>query len=77
MMMPTRQELLDKHTHKHEGLDVGQRVYYTLRPEHSEDNELVQHRTAQLVALITQKLVETEKLTEDELDEMLIRLVTS
>ena len=70
--MPTIEEVLQKETFKEIGIPVEKRVFYTLRkdPKHTE---LYQSK---LLALLTAKLVEQELITEDELDELLLEVVS-
>jgi hypothetical protein len=69
--MPTREENLATRTHKEEGLDTGRRVFYTL----TDDKDLAGHRSAKLLALLIENLVQRGRLSERDLDNMLLEIV--
>jgi hypothetical protein len=69
--MPTREEILATKTHKEEGLDTGRRVFYTL----TDDKSLMGHRSAKLLALLVENLVQRGRLSESDLDDILLEIV--
>lgn len=75
----TRDELLRDTTHKEPGLEVDRRVFYTLADvKHGAPMQTVDptaRRTARLMALLVAKLSDEGKLSEAELDEMLLHVV--
>lgn len=68
--MPKLDEVLAKLTYKGQCADNSHRVYYTLT---DEPKDLMPHRIANVLAGVIEKLVEKNLLTEDELDEILLR----
>lgn len=68
--MPKLDEELVKLTYKGQCADNRHRVYYTLT---DEPKDSATHRIANVLAGIIEKLVEKDLLTEDELDEILLR----
>jgi hypothetical protein len=75
--MPTREEHLAKYTYKGQGLDLEQRVFYTLSGEEDEPSrdKLRIHRNTKAIALLFRTLHETGTLTENQLDEILLKVV--
>lgn len=76
--MPTKEELLLNQTFKDDGIDLGRRVFYTLTQHGKAINEpsaATEWMTAKLVSLLVVKLVESGKLSDSELDEMLLQVV--
>ena len=75
--MATKEEVLAKETFKEDGIEVDQRVYYTLTGEQSHPNraEVQAHRTSKAIALLFKILRENGTLTEDQLDEILFHIV--
>lgn len=76
--MPTMEEFLVKETYKEQGLDVAQRVFYTLIGEEGNPHreKLQAHRTAKAVALLFKTLSEIGSLTEKRLDDILLDVVS-
>ncbi|WLE60247.1 hypothetical protein GIY62_06190 [Burkholderia plantarii] len=72
-------DLLREKTHKEPGLDVGRRVYYTLTDDQTGDASApidpTLHRTIKLLSLLVEKLTAESRLTETELDQMLLQLL--
>ena len=71
--MPTKEELLEKHTHKLEGYSTYKRVYYSLRKE--TDKDLSKVPTIKFLALLTKKMEEKGILSEAEIDDLLLDAV--
>ena len=68
----TQDDVLREQTHKGDGLDTDRRIYYTLT-----DNRTIQgDRCAKLLALLIARLQEDGTLTESQIDQMLLDLVT-
>ncbi len=68
--MPDRDEVLRDKTYKDQCDDDRRRVFYTL----GDGKDL--HRASKLLALLVDHLLKQELLTQDELDEMLLEVVT-
>jgi hypothetical protein len=69
--MPNREDILREQTFKEEDLPIHKRVFYSLTKDES-----VQHdRTAKFVALLTEMLVDSDAMSEDDLDEILLKIV--
>lgn len=71
--MPTREELLNKHTYKLEGFSIDKRICYSLRQE--KDKDLSKVPTIKFLALLTKKLEEKGILSEEEIDNLLLDAV--
>jgi hypothetical protein len=76
--MPTLEDVLAKKTHKQDGLDIERRVFYTLigEPNTPGRGELQAHRNSKAIALIFKALCEKHHVTETQLDEMLLEVVS-
>ncbi|MFZ0774685.1 MAG: hypothetical protein WCA49_14625 [Candidatus Sulfotelmatobacter sp.] len=76
--MPTREELLAKRTHKQEGVSVGRRVFYTLTGEsgNPHGDKLQADLTSKAIALLFEVLCGKGYITEKQLDEILLDLVS-
>ena len=75
--MPTREEMLAKQTHKEDGLDVGRRVFYTLAEDREKSRDMLQvQRNSKAIASLSKALFEAGALTEEQLDEILLDVVT-
>jgi hypothetical protein len=68
--MAKKDEVLEKLTYKGQCADNSHRVYYTLT---DEPKDMAIHRIANVLSGVIEKLVEKDLLTEDELDEILLR----
>lgn len=75
----TRDELLRNETNKEPGLDIDRRVFYTLTgAKHGAPLQKLDptvRRTAKLLTLLVAKLSEDGRLSEAELDEMLLHVI--
>ncbi|MCW3586114.1 hypothetical protein K6Y78_24110 [Burkholderia cenocepacia] len=74
----TKDELLRDRTYKEDGIETSRRVFYTLTDSQTGKQGLVdpiQARTAKLVALLAERLVDDGTITIDTLDEMLLQIV--
>jgi hypothetical protein len=70
--MPNREDVLRERTHKDDGTDLAQRVFYTL-----QDNKQFQaHRNSKAIALLIQHLRKVGALSDDEIDEILLDCVS-
>jgi len=69
--METIESLLMEKIHKNEGLSTAQRTYYTLTDLKGSEMD----RTAKFVSLLASQLISAGKLTETELDNILLQLV--
>jgi hypothetical protein len=67
--MPNYDDVLREHTHKDQGLSVEERVFYTLKDGRLGHEE----RTSIMLAKLTAALVDAEIITEDRLDEILLK----
>jgi hypothetical protein len=76
--MPTREELLAKRTHKQEAVNVGRHVLYTLAGESSNPHgdKLQADLTSKAIALLFEVLCEKHYITENQLDDILLDLVS-
>lgn len=74
--MPDREQILRELTHKDDGLDTSRRVYYTLAPESKDAAGNLADRTARLVALLIEQLEQGGQLSADQVDELLLGIVT-
>lgn len=75
--MPTRTGLLAELTFKEEGVEVEKRVLYTLSGNSKISKETGQaHRNSKAIAMLFKMLLEAGTLTEDQLDEILLEVVT-
>jgi hypothetical protein len=76
--MPLIEDVLAEKTYKQGGLDVGKRVFYTLIGEESNPHraELHAHRNSTAIALLFQALCEKRHITEKQLDEILLNVVS-
>ena len=68
--MPNIEDVLREKTHKNDGLDLGQRVFYTL----SDDKDLQNHRNTKAIALLVKVLHEKKQLSDGEVDELLLSM---
>ncbi len=69
--MSTVINLMIKNTHKDEGLSTAERIFSTITDVKGSETD----RTAKLVSLVVARLVESGKLTEEELDDMLLQIL--
>jgi hypothetical protein len=69
--MPYREDLLKEHTHKDEGLSVDVRVFYTLIADSSNQHD----RNTKLLSLLADAMVQAGIISEDRLDDMLLKVV--
>ena len=69
--MPSREDILVEKTHKGDGLETKERIFYTL----TDDKRFIQHRTAKLLALLISLLKEKGLISEEVLDEFLFQVV--
>lgn len=76
----TREQLLADLTHKHEPIEIGQRVYYTLVRPQSEwaggpapTEEAI--RAAKFMGMLVQHLSESGHISADQLDTWLLHAV--
>ena len=71
--MTTKEEVLVKQTYKEDGIDVGQRVYYTLMGEQNtpKREQLQAHRISRAVGSLFKLLREKHLISEKALDEIL------
>jgi hypothetical protein len=78
--MPNRDDVLNEQTHKGQGLELDQRIYYTLAPSGDTAVETKQrlqlHRTTKALAILIRRLSERNLLTEDQIDEMLLECLS-
>ena len=75
--MPTREDMLAKQTHKEEGTDVGRRIFYTLSEDREKTRDMMQvHRNSKAIAMLFKTLLEAGTITEDQLDDILLEVVT-
>jgi hypothetical protein len=75
--MPTMEELLAKQTYKEGGLGVEERVFYTLT-DHAKltPETLHAHRNSKAIALLFKTLLDAGTLKEDQLDEILLEVIS-
>lgn len=64
---------LKEETHKDDGLETALRVFYTLTDPTTEQLRL--HRTTRLLSLLIGHLVEQQRLSEPELDTLLLNTI--
>lgn len=69
--MPTVEDVFRKQMFKGEGLELQQRIFYTL----TDKKELQAHRTAKAVSLLLNALVEKGVLSKKDIDELLFETV--
>lgn len=69
--MPTVEDVLRKQTFKGEGLELEQRIFYTL----TDKKELQVHRMAKAISLLLKALVEKGVLSKKDIDELLFETV--
>jgi len=76
--MPTKEDVLVKQTYKDQGLDVGVRVFYTLigEPDSTHREKLQANRTSKAVALLFKMLRESGALTDAQVDEILLDVIS-
>lgn len=67
-------QLLKEKTFKDDGLDISRRVFYTLSQQPTDT--LQAHRTAKLISLLIEHLVNKQGLSETELDAMLFEAIS-
>lgn len=75
--MPMIEDVLAKETYKQDGLDAGQRVFYTLIAEQDNPHreKLQADRNSKAIALLLKTLCEKRYITDAELDEILLNVV--
>jgi hypothetical protein len=75
--MPMIEDVLSEKTYKQGGLDVGQRVFYTLTggPVASRGAALQADRNSKAIALLFKVLREKDYITDAQLDEVLLELL--
>jgi len=74
--MPYRDETLGTKTFKEDGIPVDKRVFYTLTKDTKVISEsLVTGRNAKAIGLLFKTLIDSEILTEDQLDEILLEVI--
>jgi hypothetical protein len=71
--MPTKEELLEKHTYKLDDFGTDKRVFYSLLEEN--DKDLSKIPTIKFLSMLTKKLEEKGILSEEEIDELLLNSV--
>jgi hypothetical protein len=76
--MPMLEDVLAEKTYKQDGLDVAQRVFYTLiaEPDNPHREKLQAHRNSKAIALLFQTLCEKRHITATQLDEILLEVVS-
>jgi hypothetical protein len=76
--MSTIEDLLAEETHKHDGLDVEHRVFYTLIGEPGNPNraKLQAHRNSKALAMLCQFFNEKRLISDAQLDELLLYVVS-
>src|SRR6266700_3549235 len=72
-----REEILANQTHKQSGLEAEKRVYYTLIGNSKASWKTTPaHRNSKAMALLIKALIDAGTLTQDQLDEILLGLVS-
>ena len=76
--MTSLEDVLEKETYKQGGLDVGQRVFYTLTGEEGNPHreKLNVHRNSKAIALLFKALCDKRLIMEEQLDEILLDVVS-
>ncbi len=76
--MATIEEVLAKETYKQDGLDVDQRVFYTLSGEQGNPHreKLQAHRNSKAIAMLFKTLHANGTLTDAQIDEILLDVVS-
>jgi hypothetical protein len=76
--MTTTEELLRKETYKEQGLDMGRRVFYTLTGEEKNPHreKLQAHRNSKAIAMLFKTLHDAGQLTEQQIDKILLDVVS-
>ena len=69
--MPNTEDVLREKTYKNDGLELDQRVFYTL----SNDKNLQDHRNTKAIALLVKVLHDKKQLSDGEVDELLLQCV--
>ncbi|MGD0127870.1 MAG: hypothetical protein ABSF46_21100 [Terriglobia bacterium] len=69
--MPNIEDVLREKTYKDDGLELDQRVFYTL----SNEKGLQNHRNTKAIAHLMKVLHEKGQLSEGEIDELLLQCV--
>lgn len=70
-------QVLREQTYKEDGLQISRRVFYTLTHKAQPgSHDLTSHRTAKLLALLAERLVEQERLSSTDLDALLFQVVS-
>lgn len=73
--MAELEQVLKELTYKEDGLEVGKRVFYTLTHETElASRDITATRTAKLLSLLVNRLVEEKRLSVAELDELLFNV---
>ena len=70
-----REEILEKKTYKKEGIDLAQRVFYTLTGK-KEDHALQAHRNSKAIAMLFRTLRELRTLSDEKIDEILLEVIS-
>lgn len=70
--MATREEILERQTFKEEGIELGQRVFYTLTQNQNAETKFI----AKGLALLIVRLKEKNLVTDAEIDDLLFDTVT-
>jgi hypothetical protein len=72
------EDVLAEETYKQGGLDVGQRVFYTLIAEQGNPHreKLQAHRNSKAIALLFKALCEKRHITDAQLDEILLDVLS-
>jgi hypothetical protein len=71
--MPNLVDILREQTHKEEGLEIEQRVFYTLYE--GKNQNLQNHRNSKAIAELIKILSEKGVLGEEDVDNILLRAV--
>ena len=71
--MPTREEILRKKTHKDDGLELEERIFYTL---YDENKEIALPYVCKSLSLLFKILKEKKIISDSDIDEILFKTVT-
>jgi len=69
--VPTRDEILDAETFRDQE-EISERIYHTL----TADITLDKHRIAKAISILIERLIESDVIRKDEIDDLLFRVVT-
>lgn len=70
-------QVLKEQTYKEEGLETSRRVFYTLTHKAQPGSpDLTSQRTAKLLALLVERLVEEERISSNDLDALLFEVIS-